>query len=49
MRFTDLDSQEFGFTRRNRIAFGLLLLFSWGRATQSAPQEKAGIWLDVPM
>ena len=48
MRFTDLDSQEFWLTRTNRIAFGLLLLFFLGRATQSAPQEKAGIWLDVP-
>jgi len=48
LRFTDLDSQEFWLTRTNRIAFGLLLLFFLGRATQSAPQEKAGIWLDVP-
>ena len=48
MRFTDLDSQEFWLTRTNRIAFGLLLLLFLGRATRSAPQEKAGIWLDVP-
>jgi ABC-type bacteriocin/lantibiotic exporter with double-glycine peptidase domain len=26
----------------------LLLLFFLGRATPSAPQEKAGVWLDVP-
>jgi predicted double-glycine peptidase len=48
LRFADLDSQEFWLTRTNRIAFGLLLLFFLGPATQSAPQEKAGIWLDVP-
>jgi ABC-type bacteriocin/lantibiotic exporter with double-glycine peptidase domain len=48
LRFADLHSQEFSLTRTNRIAFGLLLLFFVGRTTQSAPQEKAGIWLDVP-
>jgi len=32
----------------NRIALGLLLLPFLGRSTHPAPQEKAGIWLDVP-
>jgi ABC-type bacteriocin/lantibiotic exporter with double-glycine peptidase domain len=31
-----------------RIALGLLLLLFLGRCSDSAPQEKAGIWLDVP-
>jgi len=31
-----------------RIALGLLLLLFLGRAAQSAPQETAGVWLDVP-
>jgi ABC-type bacteriocin/lantibiotic exporter with double-glycine peptidase domain len=32
----------------NRIALGLLLLLFLGRSVQPAPQEKAGVWLDVP-
>jgi len=32
----------------NRAALGLLLLLSLGRFVQPAPQEKAGVWLDVP-
>lgn len=32
----------------NRIALGLLLLLFLGRLVQPAPQEKAGVWLDVP-
>jgi ABC-type bacteriocin/lantibiotic exporter with double-glycine peptidase domain len=32
----------------NRIALGLLLLLFLGRSIQPAPQEKAGVWLDVP-
>src|SRR5258708_12714693 len=32
----------------NRIALGLLLLPFLGRSIHPAPQEKAGIWLDVP-
>jgi len=32
----------------NRIALGLLLLLFLGRAAQPAPQETAGVWLDVP-
>jgi predicted double-glycine peptidase len=32
----------------SRIAFGLLLLLFPGRFLQPAPQEKAGVWLDVP-
>ncbi|HEV1995938.1 MAG TPA: C39 family peptidase [Candidatus Acidoferrum sp.] len=32
----------------NRIALGLLLLLFLGRCIHPAPQEKAGIWLDVP-
>jgi predicted double-glycine peptidase len=31
-----------------RITLGLLLLLFLGRAAQSAPQETAGVWLDVP-
>jgi ABC-type bacteriocin/lantibiotic exporter with double-glycine peptidase domain len=34
--------------RLNRIAFGLFLLLFLGPAVRTAPQEKAGIWLDVP-
>jgi hypothetical protein len=32
----------------NRIALGLLLFLFLGRFLQPAPQEKAGVWLDVP-
>jgi ABC-type bacteriocin/lantibiotic exporter with double-glycine peptidase domain len=32
----------------NRIAFGLFLLLFLGPAAQMGPQERAGIWLDVP-
>ena len=32
----------------NRAALGLLLLLFLGRFVQPAPQEKAGVWLDVP-
>ncbi len=32
----------------NRITLGLLLLLFLGRAAQPAPQETAGVWLDVP-
>jgi predicted double-glycine peptidase len=32
----------------NRIALGLLLLLFVGRAVQPAPQETAGVWLEVP-
>ena len=32
----------------NRAALGLLLLLFLGRFIQPAPQEKAGVWLDVP-
>jgi ABC-type bacteriocin/lantibiotic exporter with double-glycine peptidase domain len=32
----------------NRIALGLLLLLFLGCSVQPAPQEKAGVWLDVP-
>src|SRR2546425_9562136 len=32
----------------NRAAPGLLLLLFLGRFVQLAPQEKAGVWLDVP-
>jgi ABC-type bacteriocin/lantibiotic exporter with double-glycine peptidase domain len=32
----------------NRYAVGLLLLLFLGRCIYPAPQEKAGIWLDVP-
>ena len=32
----------------NSIALGLLLLLFPGRFLQPAPQEKAGVWLDVP-
>jgi predicted double-glycine peptidase len=32
----------------SRIALGLLLLLFPGRFLQPAPQEKAGVWLDVP-
>jgi len=31
-----------------RITLGLLFLLFLGRTAQSAPQETAGIWLDVP-
>jgi ABC-type bacteriocin/lantibiotic exporter with double-glycine peptidase domain len=31
-----------------QFVFGLLLLFFLGRAAQPAPQETAGVWLDVP-
>ena len=34
--------------RLNWIAFGLFLLLFLGPAVHTAPQEKAGIWLDVP-
>src|SRR2546422_10266900 len=32
----------------NRAAPGLLLLLFLGRFVQLAPQEKAGVWLEVP-
>jgi predicted double-glycine peptidase len=32
----------------NRTVFGLFLLFFLGPAVRTWPQEKAGIWLDVP-
>ena len=32
----------------NRIAHGLLLFLFLGCSVHSAPQEKAGVWLDVP-
>jgi ABC-type bacteriocin/lantibiotic exporter with double-glycine peptidase domain len=32
----------------NRIFLGLFLLLFLGRAAQPAPQETAGVWLDVP-
>jgi ABC-type bacteriocin/lantibiotic exporter with double-glycine peptidase domain len=32
----------------NRIALGLLLLLFLGRAGLTAPQETAGVWLEVP-
>ncbi len=32
----------------NRIALGMLLFLFLGRAAQPAPQESAGVWLDVP-
>jgi ABC-type bacteriocin/lantibiotic exporter with double-glycine peptidase domain len=32
----------------NRLIFGLLLLLLLGPPAQTGPQEKAGIWLDVP-
>ncbi len=32
----------------NRITFGLLLLLFQVRSVLPAPQEKAGVWLDVP-
>jgi ABC-type bacteriocin/lantibiotic exporter with double-glycine peptidase domain len=35
-------------TRIKQIAFGLFLALFLGRAIQSAPQESAGIWLEVP-
>jgi ABC-type bacteriocin/lantibiotic exporter with double-glycine peptidase domain len=35
-------------TQTKRIVFGLLLLFFLGRTAPSAPQETAGVWLDVP-
>jgi predicted double-glycine peptidase len=35
-------------TRINKITFGLFLILFLGRAMQSASQESAGIWLDVP-
>jgi predicted double-glycine peptidase len=31
-----------------RIVLGLLLLFFLGPSSRASPQEKAGIWLDVP-
>jgi ABC-type bacteriocin/lantibiotic exporter with double-glycine peptidase domain len=32
----------------SRIAFGLLLVLSLGPSARAGPQERAGIWLDVP-
>ena len=34
--------------RISRIVLGLLLLLFLGPSTRTGPQEKAGIWLDVP-
>ena|SRR5713226_8396408 len=34
--------------RMNRIALALLLFSFLGRAAPSAPQDSAGVWLDVP-
>jgi ABC-type bacteriocin/lantibiotic exporter with double-glycine peptidase domain len=31
-----------------QFVFGMLLLFFLGRAARPAPQETAGVWLDVP-
>jgi ABC-type bacteriocin/lantibiotic exporter with double-glycine peptidase domain len=36
------------FIRKNRILLGLLLLLFLGPSPQTWPQEKAGVWLDVP-
>jgi ABC-type bacteriocin/lantibiotic exporter with double-glycine peptidase domain len=32
----------------NRIAFGLFLVLFLGPSARTGPQEKAGVWLDVP-
>jgi ABC-type bacteriocin/lantibiotic exporter with double-glycine peptidase domain len=39
---------EFFFIPVNRIAFSLFLLLFLGPTAQTGPQERAGIWLDVP-
>jgi ABC-type bacteriocin/lantibiotic exporter with double-glycine peptidase domain len=39
---------EFFLIRVNRIPFGLFLLLFLGPAARTGPQERAGIWLDVP-
>jgi ABC-type bacteriocin/lantibiotic exporter with double-glycine peptidase domain len=39
---------EFFLIRVNRIPFGLFLLLFLGPASRTGPQERAGIWLDVP-
>ncbi len=44
----DPRAQGSWFTRTIRIACGMLLLFFLGRSIHPSPQEKAGVWLDVP-
>jgi ABC-type bacteriocin/lantibiotic exporter with double-glycine peptidase domain len=39
---------EFFLIRVNRIPFGFFLLLFLGPAARTGPQERAGIWLDVP-